>query len=352
MNTSVNDFVLAKFILQFLCDKRNVTYHNIELSFNKEEDNKLYIGKTKNVFHTVFCIVSKYINCSQKILGREFFVDEIQKQNFLTSLSINLQEIMKNKESFYSSLGSPIRQTLYRYSLIWIIMKDIICPMFQIPLKNIDVIVDNMPNIDFCKFYDKLDKKNNSDISSCIVINDINNPILLNACLFISVLNSYDLDPSSVIKSVLESSMRDKFLGLLKISLENDCKVKSFMLFLIMFCGLKYKDVPNNDKFYNFIKEAQLQPYDTTGHGTGQFWFLGLIEGLLEGYRGNDWSITKALGPKIDVFWNKVKKIEKERKGNVLPLSSLLFLKNEDYDLNNKDCTKTIQSLLEDERIW
>jgi hypothetical protein len=232
-------------------------------------------------------------------------------------------------------------------------MKDIICPMMQIPLRNIDIIVDNIPNIDFSRFYNKLDTKNRSeDVSNFIFVNDINNPVLLNSCLLISTLNSYGLEPESTIKKILESSMKDKFLGLLKISLENDCKVKSFMLFLIMFCGLNYVDSYKNDKFYNFIKEAQLQPYDTTGHGTGQFWFLGLIEGLLEGYRGNDWSITKSLGPKIDMFWNKVKKIEKDRKGNVLPLSSLLFLKNEDYDLNNRDSTRTIQSLLEDERIW
>jgi len=83
-----------------------------------------------------------------------------------------------------------------------------------------------------------------------------------------------------------------------------------------------------------------------------QFWFLGLMEGMIEPTRGSDWSTTRSLQPYVEEFWNKVEKIKEDRGGNPLPFNSLLALKNEENGDCNVDTNKTLQSLLSSNRIW
>ena len=230
-------------------------------------------------------------------------------------------------------------------------MKNLVCPLYDISLQNIKIIFGNTPYIDIAKFYKKNELTSEND--SFIFINEIDNDVIRNAFILIETLRAYDLCPYSVIRELLETNLRDKLEGLLKIVFIDDKNVEEFINIISTMLGLKIINVldlkiAKSDKI---IKEAQF-----TAEHPSSWWYLGLIEQQLEGVRGSDWSTYLSLEKYIKEFWDKVEEIKnkKEKKGNKdgIPFNTLLRLKSEQTVGYKTDPTKTLQGLLSSDRVW
>jgi hypothetical protein len=84
--------------------------------------------------------------------------------------------------------------------------------------------------------------------------------------------------------------------------------------------------------------------------GMGQaWWYLGLIEKLLDPARGPDWSIHEQLQEETQVLWDKIEAEKIKRGLDPLPMELLLRVQSEDF---HQPGHYTIQKLLADNRVW
>ena len=87
--SNVSDFKIAQSILKKICQKQGVSFVDVPISFEEDILCALYIGKTKNIAHTIFRIVGEYIKQSPEILETQLMPDPNVRDNFLQNRNEN-----------------------------------------------------------------------------------------------------------------------------------------------------------------------------------------------------------------------------------------------------------------------
>lgn len=350
----VSDFRLAASILKRLCLNNGLAFQDVGITFDENSiDSALIIGETKNVVHTIYRIVDKYISNSIDILGQGLFESPEEEENFLLTLASKLRTFLYPDGSIYEKIEETTKQNLYSMPLVWILMKDIVCPTNDVAIQNIDIFLVDRNDIDISQYCSDIKNINNIE-SPFIFINDISNNAVKNALLFIETLEAHDLSPTEVIKDIYESDLYEKFYGLLELSLSDD-EINNFEGILIDITGIDLFDlIPYQIDAIRDHKIAQSTKYDT--FGGMPFWFMGLTEEMLEPMRGLDWTVYKGLQPYVKEFWDKVEEVKSKRiksgKDVGVPFDMLLGLKTKQFGDGETDTEITLQGLLSSNRIW
>jgi len=353
--SKVSDFKIAMSVLRKICEKHNTSFVDVPISFEEETRGTLPVGKTKNISHTIFKIVSEYIDRSLDIVDVQLMPDENDRNNFFIVLASNLRSFMYGDNADYSFCDEAHVMRLYQFPVIWLLMKDIICPIYNKDLENIKIICDGNAELDIARYYKK-EELPSEDISdeSFIFVNIINNRIVQNAFIFIETLRAYGLSPVEVIKKIYGTDLYYKFKGLLDISLEDE-EVYDFECCIMENLGVNFYSMISHKTAClrpNVIKNAQ----NSVPGLPNQFWQLGILEQMIEPARGSDWSVYNSLEPYVKEFWDKVEDVRKKRiengHDNGVPFNSLLRIKQRQTVGYETDTTKTIQSLLSSNRVW
>lgn len=247
MDNKVSDFKLAESIIRKLCKKHGVQFVDVSISFDGEIGNSLSIENSKNVAHTIFKIVGEYIKRSFDITGVQFMQDESTSDNFLIMLATNLRSFTYGEEKSDGTSDEPHLLRLYQCPLVWILLKNIVCPIYNCELSNIKLIAAGSPQVDIAKYYQKgdipLDAVSDEPF---IFVNNINNRVVQNVFIFIEALKAYDLSPIEVIKDIYGTDLYSKFRGLLEIALDNEDEVNDFECTIMAILGIN---------FYNLISK-------------------------------------------------------------------------------------------------
>jgi len=285
--SKVSDFKLASAMLKKICRKNNVSFIDIPVSFYDDNEGCLLIGETKNIGHTVFKIIAQYIEKSFDITGKDLIPDQKSKKEFLISLASSLRSLIYGDEMFDENHELHYMR-LYQFPLVWILLKDIICPIYKKDLFNIKIVCGENSQIDISHFCKKGENENIDE--PFIFVNKIDNRSVQSAFVFIESLRAYDLSPIEVIKEIYESDLYEKFKGLLEIAFDNKEDVVDFECAIMAILGIDfYSLVSNKIASFNpkFVKTAQ----NSVPGLPNQFWFVGLLEKMLEPARGDDWSV-------------------------------------------------------------
>lgn len=337
----VTDFSLAQHIIKDLCKMERVPFVDVSVSFEDDGDG-IHIDNSKHVCHTLYQIISSYIGNSEKILGRRLIEDESRKDDFLEATFMSLKSIAFSKNTFSSNVEELSLQGLYQRPLIWIIMKDIICPMYDVTLENIRVVSGNNPQVDIAQYYDKGEiDVGDFENYPFIFVNEVENKPVLNALLFIETLKAFGLDPAGVLLDIFENEVFDKLDGLLTLVFNDNPEGKKVFIHTLT----------NVLRIERKTKVVTAQSADERPDRQNQFWFMGLIEGMLDKTRGSDWSTTKSLQPYVEAFWDKVEALKIAKKGQNVTFNELLQLKREEGP-DGIDVTRTLQQLIGADRIW
>ena len=337
----VTDFLLAQHIIKDVCKMEGVTFVDVSVSFDEAEEG-LQVIESQHICHTLYQIISLYISNSEKITGKILIGNEKRRDDFLESLLISLTSVATSGKTYTQDIKELSLQGLYQRPLIWIIMKDIICPMYDIVLENIRVVSGNNPQVDIVKYY----AKGEIDVGDFenypfIFINEIENKPVLNALILIETLRAFGLEPEAVLLDIFESEVFDKLDGLLRLSFNDNFDGKEVFIHTLI----------NVLRINNNCKVITAQSADEKPDRQNQFWFLGLVEGMLDKTRGSDWSTYKSLQPYVESFWKKVEKLKIAKKGQNVTFNELLQLKREE-GTTGVDVTRTLQELLSSDRIW
>lgn len=353
--SKVSDFKMSMSIIRKICNKHKVSFVDVSVSFDEDISGTLFIGKTKNIAHTIFKIVSKYIDKSLDIVGEQLMPDESERNEFFVVLSSNLRSFMYGDDSEYNFVDDAHVMRLYQFPIVWLMMKNIVCPIYNKDLTNLKVICDGNAKVDIARYYKK-EELSSDEVSdeSFIFVNIINNRIVQNAFIFIETLVAYDLSPMEVVKKIYGSDLYSKYKGLLDISLEDE-EVYDFEAAIMENLGVNFYSMISHRTGClrpNFLKTAQ----NSVPGLPNQFWNLGLIEQMLEPTRGADWTVYKNLEPYVKEFWDKVESVRLKRiengHDNGVPFDSLLRIKQRQTVGYETDPTKTLQELLSSDRVW
>lgn len=353
--SKVSDFKIAESILRKICRSHNATFVDVSISFEDDIDGTLFVGNTKNIAHTIFRVVVEYLDLSQSIVGVELMPEKEDRDNFLVVLASNLRNYVYGDDINNYSSDEPHVIRLYQLPMVWLLMKNIICPIYKQDLINLKIVYGNNPEVDIARFCDKAELPS-SDISdeSFIFVNIIDNRILQKVFIFIEALKAFDLCPIEVIQKIYSTDLYSKFKGLLEIALDDD-DVLDFETAIMTNLGINfYSMISHKTAFLNpkLVKIAQ----NSVPGLPNQFWQLGLLEKMIGPTRGADWEVYKNLEPYVKEFWDKVEEVRKKRIENGhdsgVPFNTLLRIKEKQTVGYEVDPTKTLQSLLSSNRVW
>ncbi|KKM62412.1 hypothetical protein LCGC14_1521930 [marine sediment metagenome] len=356
--SKVSDFKLAESVLRAICNSKGVSFADLDLDFEEDDNldlNCINVGGTKNVVHTIYRIVDEYLNIME-VDDRPLFEDEVKKGDFLLNFASELRNLFYKDINFSAHLEELTIQSLYQRPFIWVLMKDLICPIFNVPLDNIKIVCGKNPYIDIAKFYKEGDVKSVEGKSyPFIFVNDIDCQVVQNAFIFVEVLKAYNLEPIVVVKEILQTDLLEKLKGLLKIAFSNDQAEKKFIFVLTNILNINLLDfIPQKGarSTFNLEKYAQMVSPEISS----QWWYLGVLERMIEPIRGTDWSTHQVLEKYHQDFWDRVEKIKQKREANgkdkEVPFDLLLRIKSKQTASYPEDYDKTLQSLLSSSRIW
>lgn len=355
----ISDFIIPHRIIQSACKSKKQPFIDLEVEFGDGEigllDNKLFVGNPFSIAHTFYNISYLYLNNFDKIHTACLFDSDIQKSDILVLLA-NFLRSLSYSENFFPEAkpSTPIINYLYRWPIVWLLMKDLICPSFQVPIKNCKIISFNSSFIDTSVYVDKkymeMNNITNYEVPFIFVNTDIEYEPYINASLLFSAIKAHGLNPSETIYNIYNSILKDKLVGFSNLSFVNDKKANDFISLLLTVSGMDNKsenliaDFKKVSKGSDIIKTAQ--SFDQV---YGNWWYLGVLEKMLEPVRGSDWSTHNRLQPFLDALWNKIE-IERKKHGrDGLNYEALLRVKAGENDPNK---TTVFENMLASDRVW
>lgn len=343
----ISDFRLAEYFLRKFCSSYNLNFVDVSLEFTDDLDTFvhngcLYVGESESFGRTLFHIVGTYLSHIEAITESNRFISDKDKTSFITSFVSLIRDMTYDSNSFHPNKLEG-ETYLNRQPLVYVLLRDIVCPAFDIPVENIKIKAIKSPYIDGAKWLTKenVNASNYADFPIIMLNLDIENKAYLQAFLFVEAIKAHGLEPSSIVHTIFtKDELRNPFFGLLKISLIEDNAINNFLTIVSALTGYKSElPIAVQASGGKVIKTAIGQTW----------WYLGLIEKLLEPARGPDWEIYKELENANEELWNKIE-AEKQKRGlDPLPLELLLRVQSEEYKQNPE---LTIQGLLADNRVW
>lgn len=313
----ISDFELPKSLIQLACRSKRVGFVDLEVSFGGKEDigfhnNRIEIGPQKTLEGTYWAIISTYLRCFPKIHGIQLFNSSkeasavyFQVQQFINKL---FQDECRGRGW---EMDKPVVQRLYQYPLAWIIIKDLICPVFDKPSNNTRIVFSPSPLVDVSKYYnsDELDLDINEEEGDLIFLNSscVYEPLEMSS-LIVSAIEAHGLCPKEVLLEIEGNLfLKDKLRGAASVYFTDDDELCDFLDFLYTFAGVvnKSEELVSSD---NINKEAQM----SLNNVDSNWWFFGLIEKMLEPARGSDKEVHETLEQLRDVIQVEVEKTREE----------------------------------------
>lgn len=343
----ISDFALVKKSLEVYCYMTNQDFVDSEVIFGDEGpltvNGAIMLQEDDSLKRTMFSIVYLYV----KYIS--FNAPEETKTGFTQYMLNIIRDFGYSKDNGIDA-SEPIPGRLDQYPFVWFVLQNFFYPLQDIMPFNIKTISGKSAMVDMCKLVDENDMPKSSlddDEFPFLFINlDISCSGILNACvLYESVKFLSDKNPSDAIKSVYSDyyvkNLIDSFVEL--TFQDTRCR-RNFWAILSILCQSEEMETKALGLSKDMMKTAQ-----NLSDMTGNWWFMGLTEKMLEPARSEDWSIYERWKPYIIDFHKKIEKERKLKGLDELPYESLLRVSVEDFQHND---TKILQSLLKDQRIW
>ncbi|GAG81113.1 unnamed protein product, partial [marine sediment metagenome] len=149
----LSDFHIASTIVKSVCRSRHCAFVDIPVLFAGEKDafigfdgKSLNVGSPKNIGETNYLLSVQYLKNFQQICGIPAWDTDAQSKNAISWIFMYIQGLINNGKD--TSKNEPFAMRLYQNPLVWILMKDIVCPVYEVLLENIKMILFSSPYSD------------------------------------------------------------------------------------------------------------------------------------------------------------------------------------------------------------
>jgi hypothetical protein len=292
-----------------------------------------------------------YLKHFEAIVGTQLFKEK-ERENLVCLVIANFIRKLANGEQGLLDV-EPTAQRLYQNKLVWLLMKDIICPVFQVPIINHKVLCYGTACFDISGVYKKDDVNDDDDKDEISVFLNAQIEYLpcRDASLFISSIKRHGLDTALVISELFDSEIYEQVEGLAKLAFTDDNSFIDFIYFVKTFSGnensiehILVKSQTINKKLH---KKAQ-HPYYARNLTNGSWWYWGILEQMLESARGANWDTYKNLYPYLKEIWDKIHIARRKKGRDGLNYEALLRVKEKD----DNRTPRILEALLGTTRVW
>ena len=370
----ISDFNIPCLILKSCCKALDCPFMDLELDFDLDQDDncdniyissgKIHVSNPDSLSKLMLRIVFLYLHHFSEMFGKSPFVSDEQK-NVTNGLITDFIGYLCKDELQNEKAESTIMR-LSQFPIIWILMADIIQPVYEVEQKNTMIICTSCAYIDAAKYVGENDIVSIEKLNKCkepfIFLNaDLRNTPYQTAALFIEAIRAWGLEPYRVLQDILSSDLREKLVGAAKLAFDTDDKVYSFVVSLITLSGVSNQiEQLTNPKDVGKDLVKHISKFAQYGFGSDRsgnsWWYLGLIENLLSPTRGPDFTTHKSLEELAAPLRKRLAEERKKSGRDGLNYEALLEIKNKDEDekVDNphiKDIS-ILEKLLSTDRIW
>lgn len=307
-------------------------------------EGKLHVGGTSTLPQTMYQIIMTYLNQSEAITGRKVFESDQQKQAVMVTAATYLRRLAHGDLSMPEAKpDQPVAMRLYQSPFVWIMMKNVICPIQGVATNNLQCVSFSSPQLDVAAFVEQPE-----DRSFLFINGDIQYEPLRCAAMLLGAMAGHGMSPSKVVSDLRGSEVWGKVIGYAKLALKEE-GASDFEQYMLSLTGIDYAStealVRNASGSDTNVKTAQY-----FSDGLGATWqFVGLLEKMLDPARGNDWSTHERLQPWLEALWNKVEKARQKKGREGLSLEALLRVRSPETP---KEKIKIIEKMLSSDRVW
>lgn len=361
----ISDFILAYKALEIICDDFDFDFVDCEVVFDRPNDAWLCLNGVlhgpsletldQSLPKTIYSIVETYINSMPQINGKSLPKESIGPILSYIFATVNAFA-MEIKGEVQSDRDRHFSMRLNQHPVVWMLLKDILCPMHHVKLQDVRVIAGHSHTLDAaCIFkpdagnYTKNigEQQTWTDEPFLFLNLDVESVAIRSAFLFYRAVEFHfsDQDASSIIRNLfVDHFLKRDLIGFLRMALVKDEDVLQFFAVLSLLTQMEEMEIiATAYSKNNLVKTAQYNPIQ------GSFWFQGLIEKMLDPVRAPDWSITKGWQPITEALWQKVEEERKRRGLAEVPFEMLLRISSDHLKVNEK---QTLQGLLGNARVW
>ena len=353
----ISDFIVPCNILKSICRARHTSFVDLPVIIDQEQpfglrNGSLCVGESPHIGFTYYKIVSLYLKYFNDICDIPGFQTDEQKVNTLTLSFAHIRGLMTNDELLPGAVPiEPVAMRLYSQPLIWIIMKDIICPVYSEQPINLKIVACQSSYYD-TRFWEIGDPDSPGCEEDTIFWNTgIEDLACSQAMLLLAAIDGHRLNAREVVSDLLESVLADKLIGAARLSFKDDTAVDDFIAYLSSYSGSKHMYdkfmAKTSSSFGKMMKTAQFGLDSDMLSGT--WWFMGLIEKMLEPSRGADWSTYKRLSPFYEELMKKIEAARKKKGRAGLSYEALLRIKDGEID---PEKIAILEKELSSDRIW
>lgn len=347
----ISDFKLVEYFLRNLCKTYDEPFIDLTLTFDAGpravfEDGKIVIGESSRLGQTLLHIFGAYIVALPQLTGHPSLIPTKDQASVINSFVAVIRNFSYS-QNCATDMKESITSRLNRDPFVWIVMRDIICPVYDKPLKNLRIVAAKSPYIDTAKLVSAGDFPSSSGVEyPYIFMNlDFESVPVRSAYLLMEAIRGHGLDPKSVLNDVLrKTELTDKVLGLAKAAFTDQDGLNKFIAVISILANYE-----QSETLLMLDKNSATESGIKSLAQSNNWWYIGLIEKMLTPARGPDWNPYFSLKPLTEELWEKVE-IEKKRRGlSELPMELLLRVQSDEYE---QKPNLIIQGLLEDSRVW
>lgn len=352
----ISDFKLAEFFIRNVCKYNHASFVDMPVDFDDARTEgqvvrgKITVGHTSKLSQTIYQIVGAYIR-NFPIIAETTAIPDEEQISILNSVLAVLRDFTYSAYRDNGITGG-VTSRLNRDPFVWILIRDLVCPAWQVPLENLKIIAAKSPYVDGARFVKEGDFPTlNVPEDHFLFVNlDFENQPVRSAFVFAEAIRGHGLEPAAVIHDLFaKEELRAKLVGMAKAAFLGTDAINTFITILAVIAN--YED---KESILLFEKNARWN--SNTGiwsqaqyNGADAWWFVGLTEKMLEPARGPDWTPYEAMKPFTDELWSKVEAEKKRRGLTELPMELLLRVQSEQF---HQRPDLIIQGLLSDVRVW
>ena len=362
----ISDFKIPFNIIRLACVANKVSFVDLKVQFSTGQQTVLngvvLINQPKNTSALYWSIINTYLSHFQTIYGIKAFSSDKQKVQTLSSIHSFLGTLfIKNIPDGWKIQKADL-QRLHQYPLVWIIMRDILCPINQILPNNSYIVHGQFPQADISMFIQKQKLKQQyyeRFKDGVIIVNeDISYQPIQLAYILYSAIQSHKLSSQKVINNILTNKfILDKIHGAARIYFIDQRQINDFMSTLSTISNHK-NDI---QQMINSTKTAQGHPQtilnmskmmntQSTQSLMGNFWYAGILQRMLQPHRHAHPQVFFSLQKMRNVIWDKVIQARKQAGADGLSYQALNQLKNKQRKTTQDYAV--LQKMLSSKRIW
>lgn len=353
METRISDFALASQVIGILCHRFQSEYVDVQVEFDdgpiRCENGVFYLLSNGSLSKTMFCIVLLYLKNYLPKIPAEV------KQNVLRFFLALVRDFGGSapQPSFETAtVEDVVAMRLDQNAFVWTMLKDVICPMKGLQLRNVRLIAGKSGRVDACRYIEQSDMPSSKlpdDAFPFIFMNlyadssSVRSAFLLVEALRAHLAGSSLGEPEDVLRELFSNYfIKDMLVSFIKMVFVDKEDEANFFAVLSILC--------NSEELERLaVKQERSKDTKEAQAGFGNWWFLGLTEKMLEPARSEDWTVYETWKPVTEELWAKVESERRKRGLDEVPFELLLRIQSEDF---KTDATKTYQELLGDDRIW